>query len=53
MLTNSDNSLSATGHVDDWRELAQRIRQEPDSSKIVSLVQQLIAKFDQQKSRGV
>jgi hypothetical protein len=52
MLTNSNNSLSATGHVDDWRELARRIEQEPDSSKIVSLVRQLIAKFDEQNSRG-
>jgi len=52
MLTNSHSGLSAAGHVDDWRELARRIEQEPDASKIVNLVQQLIAKFDEQNSRG-
>ena len=52
MLTNGHNSLSAASHVDDWRELARRIEQEPDASKIVNLVQQLIAKFDEQNSRG-
>jgi hypothetical protein len=34
-----------------WRDLAQQIQQETDSSKIVNLVQQLIAKFDEQNSR--
>jgi hypothetical protein len=54
MLTSGDNSLSAASHIgDDWRELARRIQHETDSSKIVSLVQQLIAKFDEQNSRGL
>jgi hypothetical protein len=35
----------------DWRDLAQQIQQETDSSKIVNLVQQLIAKFDEENSR--
>lgn len=45
------NLHAASGHVDDWRELARRIQEEPDSSKLVNLVQQLIAKFDEQNSR--
>ena len=46
----NESSPPSTG-VDDWRDLAQQIQQEADSSKIVNLVQQLIAKFDEQNSR--
>lgn len=36
---------------EDWRELVQRIQQENDTDKLVSLVQELIGKFDEEKSR--
>ncbi|MGA2356083.1 MAG: hypothetical protein ABSG02_16420 [Terriglobales bacterium] len=54
MLSSKDGSShSASSHIDDWRELARRIQEESDSSKLVNLVQQLIAKFDEQNSRGL
>jgi hypothetical protein len=31
---------------DSWRDIAERIQQEPDKNKIVDLVEQLITKFD-------
>lgn len=42
---------STHGASGDWRALAQRIQHETDSSVIVDLVQQLIAKLDEEKSR--
>jgi hypothetical protein len=35
----------------DLRELARRIQEEADPNKMIELVQQLIAAFDQQQSR--
>lgn len=35
----------------DWRELARRIQNESDSSVMMDLVQQLIVKLDEEKSR--
>jgi hypothetical protein len=51
LLPGGNESSPPSTHVDDWRDLAQQIQQEADSSKIVNLVQQLIAKFDEQNSR--
>ena len=36
---------------EDWRELARQIQQEKNPQKMIALVQQLIANFDQQQSR--
>jgi len=35
----------------DWRDLAKRIQEEADPQKMIELVQQLIAKFDEEKIR--
>ena len=35
-----------------WRELARQIQQEKDPQKMIELVQQLIANFDQQKAKN-
>ena len=51
ILLPSENKTVPPAPVDDWRALAQQVQQETDSSKIVNLVQQLIAKFDEQNSR--
>jgi hypothetical protein len=51
LLPGGNESSPPSTQVDDWRDLAQQIQQEADSSKIVNLVQQLIAKFDEQNSR--
>jgi hypothetical protein len=51
LVPSENKSAPSSSHVDDWRELARRIQEEPDSSKIVNLVQQLIAKFDERNSR--
>jgi hypothetical protein len=51
LLPGGNESSPPSNRVDDWRDLAQQIQQETDSSKIVNLVQQLIAKFDEQNSR--
>ena len=32
-----------------WRELARRIQEENDPAKMIDLVQELIAKFDEEK----
>jgi hypothetical protein len=34
-----------------WRELAERIQQETDPEKMIELVRELIAKFDEEKLR--
>jgi len=34
-----------------WRELARQVQLENDPNKILDLVQQLITKFDEEKSR--
>jgi|SRR6266403_5714540 len=36
---------------EDWRELAQRIQEETDPEKMIDLVRELIAKFDEEKLR--
>jgi hypothetical protein len=36
---------------DDWRDVARMIQQETDPQKMVELVQQLITRFDDEKSR--
>jgi hypothetical protein len=36
----------------DWRGLAQMVQQETDSHKMIHLVQQLIAKYDEEKLRS-
>lgn len=51
LLPSGNERLPSSNNVEDWRELAQRIQQETDSSKIVNLVQQLLAKFDEQDAR--
>ncbi|MGA7634043.1 MAG: hypothetical protein WCB11_25035 [Terriglobales bacterium] len=51
LLPGENDSSPPSTRVDDWRDLARQIQQETDSSKIVNLVQQLIAKFDEQNSR--
>jgi len=34
-----------------WRELARQVQKEKDPEKVFDLVEQLIAKFDEEKSR--
>lgn len=34
-----------------WREVAQRVQGEPDSGKILGLVQELIKKYDEEKTQ--
>ena len=36
---------------EDWRDLARQIQEETDTHKLVSLVQELIGKFDEEKLR--
>lgn len=36
---------------DDWRDVARMIQQETDPQKMVELVQKLITRFDDEKSR--
>jgi hypothetical protein len=36
----------------DWREVAQRVQEEPDPKKMIGLVQQLIETIDKEKLRG-
>lgn len=36
---------------EEWRDLVQQIQEEKDAHKLVSLVQELICKFDEEKSR--
>jgi hypothetical protein len=46
------DSSDGNGHPrtpPDLRELARRIQEETDSNKMIELVQQLIAKFDEQE----
>ncbi|HYK48221.1 MAG: hypothetical protein DMG80_09155 [Acidobacteria bacterium] len=36
---------------EDWRQLAQQIQEETDPEKMIELVRELIAKFDEEKLR--
>ena len=36
---------------DGWRAMAQQIQRETDTTKLIELVQQLIARFDEQEQR--
>jgi hypothetical protein len=36
---------------DGWRTMAQQIQKETDTTKLIELVQQLIARFDEQEQR--
>ena len=36
---------------EDWRQLARQIQEEKDPQKVIALVQQLIAKFDETQAR--
>ena len=44
---------SAGSAPEDWRELARQAQLETDSSKMIHLVQQLIARFDQEKDSRI
>ena len=48
-----DGRPSADGKPsdDDWRELARQIQQETDPNMMIELVQELIAKFDEEQLR--
>jgi hypothetical protein len=48
LLPGGDATSPSAARAEDWRDLARQIQAEPDSTKIVHLVQQLIAKFDEQ-----
>jgi hypothetical protein len=39
-----------TATQEDWRQLAQRVQQEMDPNKMIGLVEQLIATFDNEKA---
>jgi hypothetical protein len=36
---------------EDWREIARRIQEETDPEEVLNLVQELIAKFNEEKLR--
>jgi hypothetical protein len=46
MGTSTNDGDSQPAHL---RELARRIQEEPDTSKLIELVEQLIAKFDESR----
>ncbi len=51
LLPGGDSTSPSTNRAEDWRDLARQIQEEKDSTKIVDLVQKLIAKFDEETSR--
>jgi hypothetical protein len=51
LLPGENASSPSAKRAEDWRDLARQIQEETDSTKIVYLVQQLIAKFDEQNAR--
>lgn len=53
LLPAGDTSSPSGASAEDWRDLAQQIQKETDSTKIGNLVQKLIAKFDEQNVRPV
>jgi hypothetical protein len=54
LRTSSESPMPdpSTSHPEDWRELAQRVQVENDPSKMDELVQQLIAKIDEERLRS-
>ena len=49
--TKPEKTDGADGNATELRELARRIQDETDPGKMIELVQQLIAEFDEQQSR--
>jgi hypothetical protein len=47
----NDPKANESAPTGDWRELARQIETEPDSQKMIELVQQLIGKFDEEVAR--
>jgi hypothetical protein len=49
----NDRTRDADGKPgpEDWRELARKIQQETDPNRMIELVQELIAKFDEERLR--
>jgi hypothetical protein len=50
-MSESTKPEETNAQVSDLRELARRIQDETDPAKMIELVQQLIAEFDEQQSR--
>ena len=48
---NAHPETASTETPEDLQELARRIQEETDSTKMIELVQQLIVKFDESRSR--
>jgi hypothetical protein len=44
----ANNGIPTNGN---WRDLARQVQEENDPEKVIDLVQQLIAKFDEEKPR--
>ena len=44
----ADDAVPSDGN---WRDLARQIQEEKDPAKMIDLVEQLIAKFDEEKLR--
>ena len=49
--TNRERLADGVPMQEEWRELVRQIQEEKDAHKLVSLVQELICKFDEEKSR--
>lgn len=49
--TTMTTDREATDTHEDWRELARQIQAEKNPQKMIALVQQLIAKFEEQQAR--
>jgi len=52
LLPGENATSTSANRIEDWRDLARQIQEETDSTKIVDLVQKLIAKFDEQNARN-
>lgn len=49
--SNRERAAEGVPMQEEWRELVRQIQEEKDAHKLVSLVQELICKFDEEKSR--
>jgi hypothetical protein len=46
-----ETQREVTNTQEDWRHLAERVQQEPDPTKMIALVEQLIVTFDKGDAR--
>jgi hypothetical protein len=47
----NETQHEVTATQEDWRQVAQRVQREQDPNRMIGLIEQLIARFDEEQAR--